>query len=70
VKQELVFEITEEAAGEYSAECLTETIVTQGDTWEELRASVQDAVRAYFFDGPKPDSVRLRLVRYEIISMS
>jgi hypothetical protein len=66
---ELVFEVTEEADGGYIAECLTETIVTQGDTWEELRAMVKDAVDAYFFDGPKPQWIRLHLVHNEVLSM-
>jgi predicted RNase H-like HicB family nuclease len=66
---ELVFEVTEEADGGYVAECLTESIVTQGDTWEELRAMVKDAVDAYFFDGPKPDWIRLHLVHNEVLSM-
>jgi predicted RNase H-like HicB family nuclease len=66
---ELVFEVTEEADGGYVAECLTESIVTQGDTWEELRAMVKDAVDAYFFDGPKPEWIRLHLVHNEVLSM-
>jgi predicted RNase H-like HicB family nuclease len=63
----LIFEVTQEADGGYCAECLTESIFTQGDTWEELRAMVKDAVEAYFFDGPKPQSIRLRLVRDEVL---
>jgi len=47
---EVVFEVTQEADGGYVAECLTQPIVTQGDTWEELRRNVQEAVNAYFFD--------------------
>jgi predicted RNase H-like HicB family nuclease len=66
---ELVFEITEEPEGGYSAECLTESIFTQGDTWEDLRANVREAVEAYFFDGPKPQSIRLRFVRDEVLSL-
>jgi|SRR5712664_388195 predicted RNase H-like HicB family nuclease len=66
---ELVFEITEEPEGGYSAECLTESIFTQGDTWEELRANVKEAVEAYFFDGPKPQSIRLHFVRDEVLSL-
>ncbi len=66
---ELVFEITEEPEGGYSAECLTESIFTQGDTWEELRANVREAVEAYFFDGLKPQSIRLRFVRDEVLSL-
>jgi predicted RNase H-like HicB family nuclease len=66
---ELVFEVTEEADSGYVAECLRESIVTQGDTWEELRAMVKDAVEGYFFDGPKPQFVRLHLVRNEVLSL-
>jgi predicted RNase H-like HicB family nuclease len=33
---DLVFEAVQEADGGYSAECLTENIFTQGETWEEL----------------------------------
>jgi predicted RNase H-like HicB family nuclease len=66
---ELVFEVTEEPDGGYVAECLTESMVTQGDTWEELRAMVKDAVDAYFFDGPKPQWIRLHLARNEVLSM-
>ncbi|GAC1667093.1 MAG: 2-oxoisovalerate dehydrogenase E1 subunit beta [Candidatus Acidiferrum sp.] len=66
---ELVFEVTEEADGGYVAECLTENIFTQGDTWEELRTMVKEAVEAYFFDGPKPQSIRLHLVRDEVVVM-
>ncbi len=66
---ELVFEVKEELEGGYSAVCLTESIVTQGDTWEELRAMVKDAVEGYFFDGPKPQTIRLHLVRDEVLTM-
>jgi predicted RNase H-like HicB family nuclease len=66
---ELVFEVTEEAEGGYSAECLTENIFTQGNTWEELRANVKEATEAYFYDGPKPQFIRLHLVRNEVLAM-
>jgi len=66
---DLVFEVIQEADGGYVAECLTENIVTQADTWEELRTNVKDAVEGYFFDGPKPRSIRLHLVRDEVLSI-
>jgi len=65
---DLVFEVIQEADGGFVAECLTECIVTQADTWEELRSNVKDAVEGYFFDGPKPRSIRLHLVRDEVLS--
>jgi predicted RNase H-like HicB family nuclease len=66
---ELVFKVIQEPDGGYVAQCLTEGIVTQGDTWEELKNMVKDAVEAYFFDAPKPRSIRLHLVRDEVLSL-
>ncbi len=59
VVNEIVFEITQEADGGFCAECLTESIFTQGDTWDELRAHVKEAVEAFYFDRPKPTYIRL-----------
>lgn len=66
---ELIFEVTQEADGGFVAECLTEAIVTQGDTWDELRSMVLDAVDAFYFDAPKPHSIRLHLIRDEVVLM-
>jgi len=67
---ELVFEVIEEADGGYCAECLTESIVTEGSSWDELRANVREAVRGYYFDQPEKLAVRirLRLVRDEVLA--
>jgi hypothetical protein len=66
---ELVFDVTEDADGGYVAECLSENIVTQGDSWNELRANVKAAVEAFFFNGHKPQAIRLHLVRDEVFQM-
>ena len=66
---EIVFEVTQEADGRFSAECLTESIFTQGNTWDELRANVKEAVEAFYFDSPKPAGVRLHLVRDEMLTL-
>ena len=65
---ELVFEVTQEADGGFVAECLTEAIFTQADTWAELRANVQEAVAAFFDDSDGPASIRLHLVRDEVLA--
>ena len=62
---ELLFEVVQEADGGYCAECLTENIFTQGDTWNELRQNVLEAVGAFYFDREAPCRVRLHLVRDE-----
>jgi len=56
---ELVFKVIQEPDGGYVAQCLTEGIVTQGDSWEELKNMVKGAVEAYFFDAPKNRSAVL-----------
>jgi predicted RNase H-like HicB family nuclease len=59
---EIVFEVNQEADGGFCAECLTESIFTQADTWDELLANAGDAVEAFYFDRPGPLAVRLNLV--------
>src|SRR5690242_13757030 len=68
--RELVFDVTQEPDGGYCAECLTENIFTQGDSWEDLRRNVVEAVSAFFFDSVPPDSIRLHLVRDEVLHKS
>ena len=68
--QELVFEVVQEGDGGYCAECLTETIFTEGDTWDELRNNVLEATSAFFFDRPLPERIRLHWVRDEILSVA
>ena len=65
---ELVFSIVQETDGGYSAECLSHDIFTQANSWEELRSNVLEAVTAYFFDEPKPEKIRLHLVRDEVLA--
>ena len=67
---ELIFEVIQEEDGGFVAECLSEDIITQADTWEELRNNVREAVSAYFFDRPRPSSIRLHLVKDEVLAFS
>jgi hypothetical protein len=65
---ELIFEVTQEGDGGFVAEALGESIFTQADTWDELRANVREAVTAFYFDRPAPGRVRLHLVRDEVLA--
>jgi predicted RNase H-like HicB family nuclease len=67
---ELVFEVVQESDGGYCAECLTENIFTQADSWDELRANVIEAVKAFFVDMPAPARIRLHLMRDEVLSVA
>lgn len=65
---ELVFEVTQDPDGGFAAECLTEAIFTQADTWEELRANAREAVAAFFAGQTQPATIRLHLVRSEVLA--
>ena len=66
---ELVFEVVQEFDGGYCAECLTESIFTAGDTWDELRKNVLEATSAFFYDRSRPERVRLHLAPDEVLQV-
>lgn len=65
---ELIFEVTQEGDGGFVAEALGESIITQADSWDELRVNVREAVTAFYFDQPSPARIRLHLVRDEVLA--
>ena len=67
---ELVFEVTLEEDGGYSAKAVGESIFTQGDTWEELREMAVDAVKCHFHDAEAPGSIRLHMLRDEVLAVA
>jgi predicted RNase H-like HicB family nuclease len=70
---ELTFDITQESDGGFVAEALGENIVTQADTWEQLRENVREAVALYFDDcgdQPKPATIRLHLRKDEVFALA
>ena len=69
MNSEIIFEVTEAEEGGYCASALGFGIHTQGETLEELRAMVRDAVTCYF-DSPEqaPKIIRLHFVRDEVLA--
>ena len=69
---DLIFEVMQEEDGGFVAECLTESIVTQGDDWNDLKVAVSEAVRGFFFDDPQRAkcNVRFHLVRDESFALA
>jgi len=65
---EIVFEVTQEADDGFVAEAIGESIFTEADNWDALRANVREAVAAYNFDRPAPARIRLHLVRDEVLA--
>jgi predicted RNase H-like HicB family nuclease len=68
--KEIIFEVSEdEAEGGYTAHALGYGIHTQGETLEELRTMVRDAVNCYFDETiPPPKVIRLHFVYEEVLA--
>jgi hypothetical protein len=68
---EIIFEVREdEVDGGYNARALGHAVFTQGDSVEELRAMVKDAVTCHFAEqADRPRVIRLHFVRDEVLNV-
>jgi predicted RNase H-like HicB family nuclease len=70
---EIIFDVREdEADGGYVATALGHAITTQGETLDELRDMVREAVQCHFGDGVPgevPKVIRLHFVRDEVLAV-
>ena len=58
---EVVFEVHEAEEGGYYAVAIGYDIITQGDSWDELKLMAQDAVLCHFDEGALPGTLRLHM---------
>jgi hypothetical protein len=66
---ELIFLVEEAIEGGFTARALGESIYTDGDSLEEIRHNIKDAVLCHFEEGNVPHIIRLHLVRDEILAL-
>ncbi|MCY4448179.1 MAG: 2-oxoisovalerate dehydrogenase [Chloroflexi bacterium] len=66
---EIIFQVSEdEVDGGYTASALGYGIHTEGDSLEEIRRNVKEAVECYFDDTMRrPRLIRLHFVREEVL---
>jgi hypothetical protein len=69
--KELIFLVEEAIEGDYTANALGESIITEGDTLEELKNNIKEAVELHFEDSAKdlPKIIRLHIVKDEVITL-
>ncbi len=67
MRSEIIFSVEESAEGGYEAKALGHDIFTQGETLEELREMVRDAVKCHFDEGSAPSVIRLHFVKDEVM---
>ena len=64
---EIIFLIEEALEGGYTARALGESIFTEGETLEETKKNIKDAVDCHFDDDKKPKLIRLHMIKEEVI---
>jgi len=64
---EIIFIIEESPEGGYEARSLGYSVFTEGETIEELKENIKEAVRCHF-EEDMPKIIRLHYVKEEIIA--
>jgi predicted RNase H-like HicB family nuclease len=66
---EIFFLVEEALEGGYTAKAIGESIFTEGDTMDQLKANIREAVQCHFEEGAVPKIIRLHFVKEEIITV-
>ncbi len=65
---ELIFLVEEAPEGGYTARALGQSIFTEADTLDELRANIREVVECHYDEGQAPSVLRLHMVRDEVLA--
>jgi len=64
--KEIIFMVEEDPGGGYNAKALYYSIFTEGESLEELKANIKDAIKCHFDkEEDIPRIIRLHIVREE-----
>jgi hypothetical protein len=66
---EVIFLVEEAPEGGYTAKALGHSIYTEAESWDELKAAIQDAVSCHFEESRKPALVRMHQIRDEVFQI-
>ena len=66
---EIIFLIEEALEGGYTAKSLGEGIFTEGDTVEDTKQNIKEAVECHFDDDKRPKMIRLHMIKEEVIAI-
>jgi len=67
--KELIFLVESDPEGGFNAQALGYSIFTEGDTEEELKQNILDAVKCHFEALETPALVRLHFVKEEVMAV-
>jgi hypothetical protein len=69
MKNEIIFYIEESMDGGFEAKALGHSIFTEGDSIDELKNNIRDAVQCHFNENNMPQIIKLHFVREEAIAL-
>lgn len=65
---EIIFLVEEAPEGGFTARAVNESIFTEGESLDEVRTNVREAVECHFEEGQAPKIIRLHIVHEEILT--
>jgi hypothetical protein len=69
MKNEIIFYVEESIEGGYEARALGYSIFTEGDSVDELKKNIKDAVHCHFEENEAPQIVKMHFVREEAFAL-
>jgi hypothetical protein len=69
MEKEIIFSVEEAPEGGYLAKALGFSIVTEAETFEDLKKMVHDSVLCHFEEKERPKVIRLHLVKEELLAV-
>jgi hypothetical protein len=66
---EIVFQVEKDPDGGYTARAVGESIFTEAETLEALKANVREAVLCHFDEAERPKMICLHIVEDEVIAL-
>jgi len=66
---EIIFVVENSDEGGYTAKSLGYSIYTEGETLDEVKENIKDAIKCHFDGKDIPRIVRLHIVRDEVIAI-
>ena len=67
--KEIIFLIEEAAEGGFTAKALGESIFTEGDTLEQVKSNIKEAVECHFEEAELPKLIRLHIIKDELMTL-
>ena len=66
---EIIFIIETSDEGGYTAKAIGYSIYTEGETMDELKKNIKDAVKCHFDEKTLPHIIRLHMVKDELMAI-